>query len=373
MSKIITARPLLTGSQKTMSQENNPHTEPARESFGSKIGGGSLITSIAVHGALLAVGVVWILRVIPEQETKADVRFGSPGGPPAGEKAASHKQRQALARPDLSRVAAVGTASSFALPEPETMAGLGALGSISSASGGGMEPGSKLTCAFTTGGMQVAGGGVGPGIFTISDMRPAGRIAYVLDFSVTMAGEKDALMRSELAKSLSALPTTARYSVICFSGPVWLPGDEVSGGTVTSRGKTYQWDSKSMWEWTHRGPMMDVPWLDAKPSGVKRTLSLVDDVKTIGGTDWQGPLEMAIAMDPPPNIVFFMTDGVMEQRDMMRLTRGIAAKAKARNVTINTVAMMEPGAEEPMADLAKRTGGSFTIVSKDGKVGKAGR
>jgi hypothetical protein len=351
-----------------MPPETSPHTEPARESFRSKIGGGSLITSIAIHGALLAVGVVWILQVIPEQETRADVRFGSPGGPPAGEKTASRKQREALARPDLSRVAAVGAASSFALPEPETMAGLSALGSISSSTGRGMEPGGKLTCVFGPGGMQVAGGGNGTVIFTIDKMRPAGRIAYVLDFSVTMAGEKDKLMRSELAKALTALPTTARYSVICFSGPVWLPGDEVKGGTVTSRGKTYQWDSKSMWEWTHRGPMMDVPWLDAKPSGVKRTLSLVDDVKTIGGTDWEAPLNMAIAMNPPPDVVFFMTDGVMEQRDMMRLTRGIAAKAKARNVTINTVAMMEPGAEEPMADLAKRTGGSFTVVGKDGKI-----
>jgi hypothetical protein len=221
--------------------------------------------------------------------------------------------------------------------------------------------------------MQVAGGGVGPGIFTIDNMLPAGRIAYVLDFSVTMAGEKDAMMRSELTKALKALPTTTRYSVICFSGPVWLPGDEVNGGTVISGGKTYRWDSKSLWQWTHRGPKMEVPWLDAKPSEVKRTLSLVDDVKTISGTDWEAPLEMAIAMDPPPDVVFFMTDGMMEQRDMMRLTRSIAAKAKARQVTINTVSMMEPGAEEPLADLAKRTGGSFTIIGKNGKIIKGGQ
>ena len=351
-----------------MTQENPDHPQPARESLRSRLGGGSLITSIAIHGALLAVGVVWILQVIPEQETKADVRFGNPGAPPAGEKTASRKQRKALARPDLSRVAAVGTAASFTLPEPETMAGLSALGSLGASIGGGLESAGNLPGGLGDTGMQVAGDGAGPGIFTIDNLRPASRIAYVLDFSVTMAGEKDALMRSELTKALKALPATTRYSVICFSGPVWLPGDEVAGGTVTSRGKTYQWDSKSLWEWTHRGPAMDIPWLDAKPSEVKRTLSLVDDVRTIGGTDWEAPLEMAIAMNPPPDVVFFMTDGVMEQRDMMRVTRGIAAKAKAHKVIINTVAMMEPGAEEPMADLAKRTGGSFTIVGKDGKV-----
>ncbi|RYD25577.1 MAG: hypothetical protein EOP87_24180, partial [Verrucomicrobiaceae bacterium] len=317
-----------------MNPENSLPTEPARQSLRSRIGGGSLITSIAIHGALLAVGVVWIFHVIPAEETKADITFGNRGGQPAGEKAASRKQRDALARPDLSRVSAVGAATAFTLPEPEMSAGLSALGSIGASSGGGLESGGPLPgIPGGTGAMQVAGGGDGPPIFTLDSMRPAGRIAYVLDFSVTMAGEKDALMRSELTKALKALPTTTRYSVICFSGPVWLPGDEVNGGTVKSGGKTYQWDSKSLWEWTHRGPMMDVPWLDATASGVKRTLSLVDDVKTIGGTDWEGPLEMAIAMDPAPDVVFFMTDGVMEQRDMMRLTRGIAAKAKARKVT----------------------------------------
>ena len=35
---------------------------------------------------------------------------------------------------------------------------------------------------------------------------------------------------------------------------------------------------------------------------------------------------------------------------------------------INTVAMMEPKAEEAMKELAKRTGGQFTIVQKGGKV-----
>ena len=34
---------------------------------------------------------------------------------------------------------------------------------------------------------------------------------------------------------------------------------------------------------------------------------------------------------------------------------------------INTVAMMEPKAEAAMKDLAKRTGGQFTIVGQGGK------
>ena len=208
-------------------------------------------------------------------------------------------------------------------------------------------------------------------LFAIPTQAPQ-RVAYVLDFSITMVGEKDSLMRRELEKSLKALPTTTKYSVICFSGPVWLPGDEVNGRTVKSNGKTYEWTAKSMWEWTSNSPRIEAPWTAASEAAVKRTLKLVSEVKSTGGTDWEAPLEVAIAMDPPPQTVFFMTDGVMEQRDMMRLTRGIAAKAKTRGVTINTVALMEPGAEEPMADLAKRTGGKFTVVEKSGVIRKSG-
>lgn len=328
------------------------------------MGGGSLATSLVIHGALLAIGVGWIFHIVPEP-SEAEVSFPTGRNPGPLDQTNARKQQKAMARPNLSRAAAANVTASVMLPPPEPDNGLSYLAGLGSMT----RPGSRLIgCGF---GPVFQPGPLSKDPTTLFDAGIATkRVAYVLDFSITMVGEKDELMRRELAKSLKALPATTRYSVICFSGPVWLPGDEVKGGTVKSRGKTYEWESKSMWEWTHRGPLMEAPWLEAKPSELKRTLSLVDDVKSIGGTDWEGPLAVAIAMEPPPEMIFFMTDGVMEQRDMMRLTRGIAAKAKARNVIINTVAMMEPGAEAPMADLAKRTGGKFTVVEKNGRIRK---
>jgi hypothetical protein len=76
---------------------------------------------------------------------------------------------------------------------------------------------------------------------------------------------------------------------------------------------------------------------------------------------------MAFDMEPPPQIIFFMTDGQMSGRDMMDLSRDLASKAKKKNIVVNSIAMMEPLAEESMLDLAKRTGGIFTIVEKGGK------
>ena len=52
---------------------------------------------------------------------------------------------------------------------------------------------------------------------------------------------------------------------------------------------------------------------------------------------------------------------------MEKLTRDLGNKAKKKGIIINTIALMEPRAEESMLDLAKRAGGVFTIVEKNGK------
>lgn len=75
---------------------------------------------------------------------------------------------------------------------------------------------------------------------------------------------------------------------------------------------------------------------------------------------------MALAMDPQPQAILFMTDGQSGEKSD-DIAKSIAAKAKKDNITINTVSLMEPKAQEAMAALAKRTGGQFTIVHKGGK------
>ena len=68
-----------------------------------------------------------------------------------------------------------------------------------------------------------------------------------------------------------------------------------------------------------------------------------------------------------------MTDGAVGGRDMMKLTNDLAAAAKKKGIVVNTVSMMEPKANEAMANLAKRTGGEFTIVGSDGKAKPGGK
>ena len=55
----------------------------------------------------------------------------------------------------------------------------------------------------------------------------AKRVVFVVDFSASMIGAKEKLMRQELARSVKNLPDTLEYALIFFSGPAWYAGQNV--------------------------------------------------------------------------------------------------------------------------------------------------
>ncbi len=350
-------------------------------SYWRRLGGGSLTISIVVHAIFLAIGLYWIFAVIPPPPEKVvDFKPSGGGGNPNANKSQQKKQQQ-MVKSNVSRVAAKDAVSSFTLPDPEAnsnMSKLGALGAGGmqgmggSGSGGGQ--GSGIGTGFGSGiGDGMAKGA--PPVFFGMEMR-AQRVAYVIDFSQSMRADgRDVLMREELSRSVKALPDKTKYQLIFFSGPAWVAGDEVVGNTVKHKGKDYKWSSKSLWEWVPEGTMMKAEWEESSEAQRKKSMSLIKNTELVGGTDWESPLIMAMNMEPPPEQIFFMTDGAMENRDMQRLVRGLVAKAKAKNIKINTVNMMVPQKEaiEAMDDLASKTGGKFTIVEKGGKVRKGSK
>lgn len=203
----------------------------------------------------------------------------------------------------------------------------------------------------------------------------AERIAYVIDYSMSMKGERDDLMRQELTKSVNGLSGNVKFQMIYFSGPAWVAGSEMPGynhanGKATVEGKgghKYEWTGKGLFDWTPKGKKQPAEWLDADLGNLKEAREIINDSPLSGGTDWENPLLMAFDMEPPPQIVFFMTDGAVGGRDMMKLTDDLASKAKKKGIVVNTIAMMEPKANQPMANLAKKTGGEFTIIDRNGK------
>ncbi len=202
----------------------------------------------------------------------------------------------------------------------------------------------------------------------------AERIAYVIDYSGSMNGVKDKLMREELTKSIKGIKAGTKFQMIFFSGPAWVAGSVATasnGGNglvkAESGKKEYKWTGKGAHDWKPVGNRQPVEWLEMSTKQLKKSLDVIKDSKLVWGTDWEDPLEMAFDMDPPPQMVFFMTDGQMSGRDMVGLSKELASKASSKGIVVNSIAMMEPKAEEAMAELAERTGGQFTIIDKDGK------
>jgi len=134
-----------------------------------KLGGGSLSISVIIHVALLCIGAVWVLRIIPADTKDKDVDFmpaSGGGGNPASAERSLEKQRANITRPNMSRVAVEGLASEIVLPEPEESSQLTSLGSLGSGSLSGGLGGSGAGGGRGNGTGQGIGDGMGPGLST---------------------------------------------------------------------------------------------------------------------------------------------------------------------------------------------------------------
>jgi hypothetical protein len=201
----------------------------------------------------------------------------------------------------------------------------------------------------------------------------AERIAYVIDYSMSMGGKRDKLMRKELAQAIGALPSSMDYQMIYFAGPAWVAGDKVEMAKdrktclITDQdGKEYRWASnKGAHGWTTRSQRQKAKWIKATPENIERSLSHVKKTPLVWGTDWDAPLRMALDMRPAPDVIYFMTDGA-SGGESEKLAKTIGSLAKNRGIKINTIAMMVPSAKEAMGEMAKRSGGQFSVVNENG-------
>lgn len=266
----------------------------------------------------------------------------------------------------MAKVIAANTTSNVSIPVPDTVVEVQSLDF-----GDGEDFGSGWG----------DGDGTGGGATFFNQNVKGERIAFVIDYSLSMKGERDKLMREELTKSVSGLSSSVKFQMVFFSGPAWVAGSELPGfnytkGEAIVKGKgghKYEWTGAGLHDWTPKGKKQPVEWLDADSIGLRKAKEIIRNTPLSGGTDWENPLLMVFAMEPPPQIVFFMTDGAVGGRDMMKLTNDLAAAARENGIVVNTIAMMEPKANAPMANLAKQTGGEFTIIGSDGKPKSGGK
>lgn len=220
-----------------------------------------------------------------------------------------------------------------------------------------------------------SGSGDGGGGATFFQQKvKAAKVAYVIDYSQSMRGVREKLMRAELHKSVEGLPLSMSYQLIFFAGPTWIAGDDITmakgnkSAEVKGSGGSFDWISKgNAHDWNPKGRKQQAKWIEVSPAKRSKSLKLIETTPLVYGTNWEPALEMALAMDPAPEVIFFMTDGITGG-DAEALAKSIAARAKRKNIMINAVAMMEPKAQAAMKLLAKGTGGQFTVIEQGGKV-----
>lgn len=197
----------------------------------------------------------------------------------------------------------------------------------------------------------------------------AERIAFVIDYSASMRGKRDELMRAELSKSIEGLTAGTQYQLIFFAGPGWVAGNEVKSGkggsTISDGGKKYKWGNRGgAGGFFQEGLKQVSEWLDSSSLNIKKSLKHIASTKLVWGTIWQEPLEMAMSMDPPPQVIFFMTDGAASRA--AEAVKSVSKEANQKNIIINTFALMQPSAHKEMGDMTRLTGGEFTIIEADG-------
>lgn len=107
-------------------------------------------------------------------------------------------------------------------------------------------------------------------------------------------------------------------------------------------------------------------WLKGTKRNLDESLSFIQKTPLIWGTAWEAPLELALKMDPKPEVIFFMTDGASGD-DPERIAKRIAHRAKRMDIKINAIAMMDPSARDAMGSLSEITGGQFSMVNQSGK------
>ena len=71
-------------------------------------------------------------------------------------------------------------------------------------------------------------------------------------------------------------------------------------------------------------------------------------------------------MQPKPELVVFLTDGV-SGKDSDQIAKRMGDLASSRSIRVNTIALMEPKARKAMAELARRSGGEFSLIGGNGK------
>ena len=201
-----------------------------------------------------------------------------------------------------------------------------------------------------------------------------GRVCYVIDYSLSMSllGRVD-LMKEELVRSIAQLEGQAEFSMLFFAGPVWQSSDKLvlSEGrhpiiinTIQEDGEQVAWSGVSSVD-SEELAKLKPKWVTPTAENIEKAQKEINDTPLVRGTDWGKPLYKALELDPTPEVIVFVTDGLSRDEKIIEEIGKIANK---KSIVVNTIALMEPQARGPLVKLAGMTSGTAIMVEKDGKI-----
>lgn len=172
-------------------------------------------------------------------------------------------------------------------------------------------------------------GGSGSGSASFFGVEATGsRFVYIVDTSGSMAiGGKLEALQSELVKSLDGLLEAAEFLVITYNSNA----AALDGRTV---------------------------WSDADERGKRSARRAIARLEAAGGTEPDPAFRMAFAMRPPPDAIYFMTDGEFNEE----VATDIAMLNSEYKIPIHCIAFVSRQSEPLMRRIAQQSGGSYTFV-----------
>lgn len=192
----------------------------------------------------------------------------------------------------------------------------------------------------------------------------AQRIAFLVDYSGSMEGSFRKEMEEELERSLKGLPPGTQILIIPWAGGAWRY-NELATDVENKWAKVgEEYDNFVI----RPGKKLPTPdWVPINPANITKLLKGVGEQKSWpGGTDWRSPFRYAMEANPPPDTIFFMTDGQIQ--NVERAFDGIDNALKKTTRPPKVFSLWIPNKKfkpDHLKTLAAKYGGEFREVKPD--------
>ena len=188
------------------------------------------------------------------------------------------------------------------------------------------------------------------------------RIVFIVDFSQSMNGDKERVMRREVVRVLRELPAETNVGLIFFAGPAWPAKKGLPAGDLAKWARGDSMDSFRPKDWE------DLPEVEYQKASRGRIASMVDLVETtplVIGTVYDCPIYMALRMDPMPETIFFMTDGACSSRRSVETLSIMLAQLKeaGKPIPVLHTVGLGIGSNSQLTQMAAMMGGKSNFIT----------